>query len=106
MVAKMENILTAENIQCLKNFNEPDINRTIIYRMLHTARSFPLPMLGKFFEKLSLLAETDQDSTQKILSFKKEMKRRHKKQQYLMPVILLVTVIICLLIYISGRQAG
>lgn len=105
MVTKMENMLSAENIECLKNFNEPDINRTIVNRLLHTARSFPLPMLGKFLEKLNELAETDQDSTQKILAFKKEMKRRHQKQQYLMPVILLVTLLICLLIYVSGRQS-
>jgi len=104
MVTKMENILSIENIECLKNFNEPDIIRTIIYRMLHSARSFPFPMLGRFLEKLSQLAETDQESIRKIDAFKKEMNSRHNNQRYQMPVVLLITLLICLIIYVAGRQ--
>ena len=104
MIAKMEDLLSEENRDCLRTFNEPEVNRRIISHLISSARSFPFPLLQGFIEKLELAAGDDQESHQYILQFKKDLKARHKKESYTLPLILLVTTIICLIIYVAGKQ--
>ncbi len=82
MTRKMEDLLSQENLECLRRFNEPDVNRTIIRHLISSARVFPLPLLKGLITRLESLAGNDPESRENIRQLKKYLASKHKKEKY------------------------
>ncbi len=104
MSRKMEDLLSEENLECLRRFNEPDVNRTIVRHLIASARVFPLPLLKGLITRLESLAGNDPESRENILRLKNYLASKHKKEKYTLPLIVGATIIICMVIYFAGRQ--
>jgi molecular chaperone DnaJ len=105
MSKKLEDLLCDENISCLQQFNDADINRTIIIHILSSAVTLPLILLNNVTKKLNILAGDDIESRKNIHLFIKTLEQKNQKERYTVPLILLATMIICLLIFWMGKQA-
>ena len=104
MTRKMEEMLSEENLECLRKFNEPDVNRTIIRHLISSARAFPMPLLKGLVARLESLAGNDPESRENIRQFRNYMASRHKKEKYTLPLIIAATIVICMIIYFAGKQ--
>ena len=103
VVQSAENILSSENLECLRKFNEPDMNRTIIRHLLLALPTVPHHLLGPVLNQLRALAGQDQESLERISSFQKKHRQKHQADQWTLPLVILATLIICVLIYLGSR---
>jgi curved DNA-binding protein CbpA len=104
MIKQLTGLISDENRECLLNFNEPEVTKTIIRHLLASAHPFPLSMLKEFMEKLELLAKDDPESRSAIQQFRKALVSRQNRERYTLPLILLATIIICVIIYFSAKR--
>ena len=105
MATVLEELISTENRNCLLTFNELEVNRTIVRRLISTAKPFPLHFLGKFIHYLEQFTAGDLESYQCVQQFKKQLRLKHNWEIIKIPLILLFTLIICLIIYSVGKQS-
>ena len=99
----IDDLLSTNSIEKLRQFNEPQINRQIITSTLSAMQPLPLKFIGKLSERLRTLAD-DETSLHRIKSFLKNRKRAFWWERYKVAVIILFTIIICLLIFFTGKS--
>jgi molecular chaperone DnaJ len=104
MIQQLEALISDENLECLRKFNEPEVNRTIILHLISSAYPFPMSQLKEFTSKLELLAADDAESRSVIHQFRKTLISRQSKERYTLPMILLATIFICLVIYFTAKR--
>ena len=104
MIQQLEALISDENRECLRKFNEPEVTRTIIRHLISSAYPFPITQLKEFTSKLELLAADDAESRSVIHQFRKNLISRQAKERYTLPLILLATIFICLVIYFTAKR--
>lgn len=97
-IKELEDILNEENLNCLKQFNEQDINHTILLHMLACTKPFRYPYLKNVWKKLYVLAENNIDQTHLIDQIKNDKKRSYQLEKYTMPMVILITLLLCVMI--------
>jgi curved DNA-binding protein CbpA len=98
----IDQLLSTDTIENLKQFNEPEINRQIITSTLSAMQPLSMKFLGKLPERLGTLAD-DETSVLQIKNFLKNRKRAFLWEQYKVAVIILFTIFICLVIYFTSK---
>jgi molecular chaperone DnaJ len=99
----INNVLSDSTIQQLKNFNDSNVNKTIIFLLLKTIEPLRLQQAGYVAAQLFELAGEDAESREMIFAALNRHRRKEKKEKYQLPVIILITIIISLLIYFVSR---
>ena len=98
----LDQLLSTDTIECLKQFNEPEINKQIITSALSAMRPLTIKFAGKLPERLAALTN-DEISLQRIKNFLKNRKRAFLWERYKVAVIILFTIFICLVIYFTSK---
>jgi hypothetical protein len=101
---QLESILSTENIDCLNQFHQAEINRTIIHYILETLQKLRLTYTLPIFEKLSLLAGTDEMIKRAIDTTLQKIKRKEKWAALTLPIIVGITVLLCFMLFFLGRM--
>lgn len=97
-VKDLENVMNDENLNCLKNFDEKEINQTIILHMLACTKPFSYPYLENLWEKLLKLAGDNVTQVEQIEKVKQQKRNRHLQQKLTVPLALIITILLCLMI--------
>ncbi len=103
IVEKIMALLSDENMDCLLQFNEKDINRTIVQYLLSAANPIDTSRLGKMWPKLEQIAQEDQALLNEISTYRFMKQKKAREDQWTIPLAILFTVILCALIYLAGR---
>lgn len=98
----IDELLSAETIEKLRQFNEPEINRQIITSTLSAMQPLTIKFLGQLPERLGTLAD-DETSLLRLKNFEKNRKTAFLWDRYKVAVIVLFTIFICLLIYFTSK---
>jgi curved DNA-binding protein CbpA len=96
-------LLSNDTIEALKNFNETAINRQIINLILIAMRPLPQKFVKKLSASLQLLACSDEISLQQINDSLLQHKKKFLWEKYKIALMLLFTILICLLIYFATK---
>lgn len=103
IVNRIMALLSNDHTQCLLQFNEKDINKTIIQYLLSAANPISLSRLDPFWQKLEILAQGDPLTLKEIAAFRNSKKKKAREEKLTIPLAILFTLVLCLLIYLSGR---
>jgi molecular chaperone DnaJ len=103
VVSSIEKLVSNENLECLKKFNEPDMNRAIIRHVLLALHPIPYSHTLNALTTLEDLAGKDGEALHMITSFRNKHRKKQNADRWTVPVILLATLLICLLIWFSSR---
>ncbi|HEY2722912.1 MAG TPA: J domain-containing protein [Chitinophagaceae bacterium] len=101
--AYISELVSANTIEKLKEFNEKDINRQIVSTILAAMSPLPLNLAKPLVNQLSNLVVDDKESQDRIASFLTKLKKNFLWDKYKIVLILLFTIGICFLIYITSR---
>lgn len=96
-VKEVENILNDENLECLKRFNDEEINHTILLHVLACTKPFAYTYLGNVWERLFALASGNATEIKLIERVKSEKKKKHTQQKWTAPIVILITILLCLM---------
>ena len=99
----IDELISPETVQILKQFNDGGINAEIIKNILKALKPLPLKCTEPLLARLETLAGDDAEMLQKTKSFLKDHEKRFLWQKYKTVLMLLFTILICLLIYLAGR---
>ena len=97
-------ILTDEAIQKLHDFDEPEMNSTIISSILNSLHSLPVDHIKPITQKLYKLAGDDQKEINRIKRFESSHFKKERSEKYSVIGVVVLTVIICLIIWFGGRD--
>jgi hypothetical protein len=103
IVNRIMALLSDDHTHCLLQFNEKDINKTIIQYLLSAANPISLSRLDAFWPKLDMLAQDDQMILKEITAFRNRKKKKAREEKLTIPMAILFTLVLCLLIYLAGR---
>ena len=101
---QLESILSSENIDCLNQFHQAEINRTIIHYILETVQKLRLTYTLPIFEKLKQLAGSDDIIQQAIDTTLQKIIRKEKWAGLTLPIIVGITVLLCFMLFFLGRM--
>lgn len=104
VVAGVEKLIAPEHIDCLKKFDEPDMNRTIIRHLLLSLHSIPYAYTKEAIAKLEELAQGDNEALRMITTFRDKHRKKQYAERLTIPLVLLATVLICVLIWFGSRR--
>lgn len=104
VVSAVEKLLSAENLECLARFREPDMNRTIIRHLLMSLKPLPYKLTIPLVNTLKELAGTDPEALGDISQFEKAHRKKQRAEQWTMPLVILATALICLIIFLASRH--
>ncbi|TAH03709.1 MAG: J domain-containing protein [Sphingobacteriales bacterium] len=104
VVTTVQKLLSAENLDCLSRFQEPDMNRTIIRHVLMTLKPLPYRLTQPVIDTLKQLAGTDAEAMGYITDFQKSHQKKQRAEQWTMPLVILATVLICAMIFLASRH--
>jgi hypothetical protein len=99
----IDELISTDTIEKLKQFNDTPINRQIIFIILTAMKPLSLRFVTPLVERLNLLAGNDPDAVKGIKSFVLKHKKNFLWDKYKMPLMLLFTILICLLIFLTGK---
>lgn len=97
-VKELEKILNDEHLECLKRFNDAEINHTILIHLLACTKPFNYTYLEKVWERLYALADGNTTEKKMIEQVRSEKKKKHIQQQWTAPIVILITILLCLMI--------
>jgi curved DNA-binding protein CbpA len=98
----IDELLSPDTIEKLRQFNEPEINKQIITSTLSAMQPLTMKFIGQLPERLGILAD-DETSLNRIRNFLKNRKKDFLWERYKVGVIILFTIFICLLIYFTSK---
>jgi len=98
----IDELLSTDTIEKLRQFNEPEINKQIITSTLSAMQPLSMKFIGKLPARLTTLAD-DETSLHRIKNFLKDRKKVFLWERYKVAVIILFTILICLLIYFTSK---
>ncbi|HLO80063.1 MAG TPA: DnaJ domain-containing protein [Chitinophagaceae bacterium] len=96
-------LVSDENMNCLLQFNEKEINKTIVQYLLSAASPVNLNLLFPLWPKLEQIAEEDRTLLNDIHVFQRKKKKQAQQEKWTLPIVILVTILICVLIYSAGK---
>jgi len=96
-------LLSADTIEKLGQFNETAINRQIINTILMAMKALPIKFIIPLLSPLEVLASDDQAALESITNFLAQQRKIFLWEKYKGFVIIIVTVLICLLIYLTTK---
>jgi curved DNA-binding protein CbpA len=96
-------LLSDENIQKLKPFNEPAISSQLIDTLLKAIQPLPITFSAPINQQLYKLAGQDAAAIEKIEKFTSKQQRQYKREKKSLLIIIIVTLLLCLLIWLAGR---
>lgn len=100
---QISKILCDENIAVLNSFNDPSINKEIVWSALKSANPLPYSYLSVLMDRLNKIRTDDP-----LISKKKQQYLRHHRQvnyweKRKVWIILFIVLLICLVIFFAGR---
>jgi molecular chaperone DnaJ len=98
----IDQLLSADTIETLKPFDEPEIKQQIITSTLSAMRPLPMKFISQLPERLETLAD-DETSLHRIKNFLRNRKKAFLWERYKVAVIVLFTILICLLIFFTSK---
>ena len=101
---ELEAILSSENIACLKQFNQPEINNTIIQYLLQSLEKIQTNFSQPVWDKLKLFAADDELTLSKINAQFQNIKRKEKMAALTLPIVLLSTILLCFILFFLSRK--
>jgi len=101
---ELEALLSTENIDCLKKFNQPEVNNTIIQYILQSLEKLQLQFSKPVWDKLKLFAADDELTLSKINAQFQNIKRKEKMAALTLPFVLLLTFSLCLMLFFLSRK--
>lgn len=104
VVTSVQKLLSAENLDCLSRFQEPDMNRTIIRHVLMTLKPLPYKLTLPVLDILNKLAGNDEEALSYITGFQRTHQKKLRAEQWTMPLVILATVLICAMIFLASRH--
>ncbi len=96
-------LVSEENMDCLLQFKEQEINKTIVQYLLSAASPIDPIRLSRLWPKLEQIANEDPVLLNDIRVFQKKKKKQAQKEKWTLPIVILVTILICSLIYFAGK---
>lgn len=99
---KIMSLASEDNINCLLQFNEKDINKTIVQYLLSAANPIDFALLSPLWPKLEKIAQVDEALLNDITHYRIRKKRKSQEDKLTVPLAILFTLILCLLIYLAG----
>jgi curved DNA-binding protein CbpA len=96
-------LVCEDNIKCLLDFGEYDINRTIVQHLLSAAQPIDYHRLELFWPKLRALSVHDAELIKQIDKFQRNRRSAAYREKWTLPIALLAALLLCLLMYIMGR---
>ena len=99
----ISNILSDATIEQLRNFNEPEVNRTIIIYLVKTIERLRYRQAKEAAIQLYKFAGENAESKKEITDALSRHQKKENNEKYQPLIIILITIIICLLIYLVSR---
>jgi len=96
-------LVCEDNIKCLLDFGEYDINRTIVQHLLSAAQPIDYHRLELFWPKLRALSVHDAELIKQIDKYQRNRRSAAYREKWTLPIALLAALLLCLLRYIMGR---
>jgi curved DNA-binding protein CbpA len=96
-------LVSEENMNCLLQFKEKEINKTIVQYLLSASTPVNPKLLHQFWPKLEQVATNDPGLLNIIHSFRKKKKKQAQLEKLTLPIVILVTIAICILIFYAGK---
>jgi len=97
-------LLSAEHIRLLQQFNDGGANRKIIQRLVTVCRSLPWRYIEPIAGLLQQVAGTDAAMTGTVQAFVREHRAGRQWNRWRVVMVLIVTALLCWLIYLVGHQ--
>lgn len=97
-------LLSTEKVKQLENFNETDINKEIIRRIIHIASHLKPAQAKNIASILYGLGRNEPASIGQINLFLLQTDKRARWEKYKIMIVVLITIIISLLIYFVGSR--
>jgi molecular chaperone DnaJ len=99
----ISNILSDTVIGQLKNFNEPEVNKTIIIYLLKTTEPLRFQQAEEVAKQFFKLAGENEENRKRIIDALNKHRKKENKEKYQPLIIILLTIIICFLIYLVSH---
>lgn len=96
-------ILTDEAIQKLHDFDELEMNITIVNSILNSLYPLPFRYIRPIAQRLYKLTGNDQKQTNRIKKIEDSFLKKHRSEKYSVLGVIGVTVIICLIIWFGAK---
>ncbi len=96
-------ILSDENISIVKSFNEPCINKEIVFAALRCGQALPYRLIAPLSFRLKKLSVNDELIDNKIEQFILKHKQNNDWEKRKIWVVLFIVLLLCLIIFISGN---
>jgi hypothetical protein len=100
---QISDILSAENMLVLQQFNDAEINKKIIETTLKIAKPLSFDYIQKLEPALIQIAFTDNSAIQLIYRFLQEKRRMAIWDKYNVVIILIISLLICFAIFLAGK---
>lgn len=95
-------LLSDNNIEQLKRFNEPETKREIIHAMLRSMHPLPILFTKDIVGQLFKLSDRDTLAIGQIERFVQQAEKKSRREKYSLIIIIAATAILCLLIWLAG----
>jgi len=99
IVERILGLLSDENVQCLLDFRENEINRTIVQYLLSATAPVDHQRLKKIWPRLEKIAAADSSLLNMLHNYRQLKKRQRKKERWTLPLVLVFTLLLCVLIW-------
>jgi curved DNA-binding protein CbpA len=96
-------LISTDTINKLVEFNEPDINKSIIDSILRSLKPLPVIYTKQITERLYKLAGTNQGQIMRIKTFEDSVQKKHQSEKYSVVAAVVITILICLFIWLAGN---
>jgi curved DNA-binding protein CbpA len=99
----IDQLISPEALQILKQFNEPEINSEIIKNILKALNPLPLKYAEPLGQRLETLSGDNDEILKKIKIFFSNKTKLSVWDKYKFVLMLLFAILICFLIYLMGK---
>lgn len=96
-------LLSSETIDKLIEFNEPEINRSVIDSVLRSLKPLPVVYVKQITGRLYKLAVNDNEQLLRIKNFENSLLKKHQSEKYTVVAVIVITILICLFIWLAGN---
>jgi molecular chaperone DnaJ len=95
-------LLSNDTVGKLIEFNETDINGSIIDSILRSLKPLPVIYIKQITERLYKLAGTNNEQAMRIKKFEDSSNKKHQSEKYSVIAVVVITILICLFIWLAG----
>jgi hypothetical protein len=99
----IQELLSRDTIDKLRQFRETGINRQIITTLLMAMKALPLKFIKSLSDSLEVLADDDQQALEAVKNFLARQRKIFLWEKYKGLAIIILTLLICFLIYLTTK---